>query len=143
MLSGILALATAAAFAGAAFYVGFAEHPARMRLDVRSALQQWKAAYQSGYIMQASLAAISGALGLLALYLTGDWSWLFGAALILAPWPFTLFVVMPVNGRLKDTPLDQVGGETRALLEQWSRLHTVRTGLGLAATLAYAWALAG
>ena len=141
MLSGLLALVTAAAFAGAAFYVGFAEHPARLKLEAAAALKQWKPAYQSGYVMQASLAALSGALGLLTLYLSGDWRWLAGATLILAPWPFTLFVLMPVNRRLKETPVEEAGQETLRLLEQWGRLHAVRTAFGVLATLAYVWAM--
>ena len=54
--------------------------------------------------MQASLALVSTVLGLLAAYLTGDWVWVVGAALILAPWPWTLFVIMPVNKVLEATP---------------------------------------
>ena len=38
MIFGILALVTASLFAGAAFYVSFAEHPARSELDDRAQL---------------------------------------------------------------------------------------------------------
>ena len=141
MLAGQLALILAAVFAGAAFYVGFAEHPARMRLDDRNALKQWKPSYDAGYVMQASLAAISAALGFFAVWSTGDWRWIIGAILILANWPYTLFAIMPTNQKLRSIAEGDAGPSTRALLVSWARLHTVRTALGAAATLAYQWAL--
>jgi Domain of unknown function (DUF1772) len=137
MLSGLIALTTAAAFAGAAFYVGFAEQPARLLLDERALLTQWKPSYARGFTMQASLAMISAAFGFLAGFQLHDWRWAVAAALILANWPYTLFMMLPTNKRIAAWPLDGAGAEARALVVKWGKLHAVRTVLGLAATVGY------
>lgn len=141
MLSGQLALATAAVFAGAAVYVNVAEQPARLTLDDKSLLAEWKPSYDRGKAMQASIALVSTALGAIAFWQTRDWRWLLGAALIFANWPYTLFVIMPVNKRLEATAPDQVNGETRRLIVHWGTLHAGRSALGVAATLVFLWAM--
>ena len=141
MLAGQLALIVAAIFSGAAFYVNFAEHPARMHLDVAGMLTEWKPAYDRGFRMQAPLAIVGFLLGALAWWQTGSWLFLDGAILMLANWPYTLFVIQPVNNQLDATDPAKAGGETRALLDRWNTLHAARTGLGVAATILFLIAL--
>ena len=136
-----LALVAVALFTGAAIYVNVAEQPARLTLDNRALLAEWKPSYQRGKAMQASLALVATALGVWSGYLTSDWVWYLGAALALAPWPWTLFVIMPVNKVLEATPADAASAQTRALIEKWGTLHAGRTALGCAATLVYLWAI--
>ncbi len=140
MLAGQLALIVAAVFTGAAVYVSVAEQPARLNLDDRALLTEWKPAYKRGFAMQAPLAIIGFLLGVLAWWQTGHWTWLLGAVVLVANWPYTLLVIMPTNQKLMDMELANAGPETRGLIERWATLHAGRTALGVAATLIYLWA---
>jgi hypothetical protein len=123
MLIGDLALVSAALFTGAAFYVNFAEQPARLTLDNRSLLAQWKPSYKRGYVMQSTLAIVGFVLGVAAWWQSGILAFLLGAVLMLANWPWTLLGVMPTNRALMATDLTSAGGATRGLLVKWNSLH--------------------
>ena len=123
MVAGQLALNTAAFFAGAALYINVAEQPARLGLDERSP--------------QAPLAVIGFLLGLLAWWQTGVWLWLAGGLLLVANWPYTFLVIMPVNNRLTAIGPASAGPESRTLIERWGWLHAGRTALGFAATFLF------
>lgn len=142
MFLGPLALIAAAMFAGAAFYINFAEHPARMKLPAAAALMQWKPAYKRGFIMQSSLAIAGFVLGMAAWWQTGDWRWVAGAVAMIASWPFTLAVIMPVNHVLSATEPSAANDETLGLMARWNALHAVRTALGMTAAAIFLWALA-
>jgi hypothetical protein len=141
ILLGYLALASAAMFAGAALYINIAEQPARLGLDDKAMLAQWKPSYARAYNLQSALAAVSAVLGLLTAWLTGDLRWLAGSLLILANWPYTLIAIAPKNKMLKAIASDDAGPTARILMETWGRLHAVRTALGLMAIVGYLWAL--
>jgi uncharacterized membrane protein len=68
-------------------------------------------------------------------------AWMVAALMIGLVVPFTLLGIMPTNRALLSPGRDLGSPDTRALLEQWGRLHTVRTVLSLAATALYLWLL--
>jgi Domain of unknown function (DUF1772) len=140
VIVGQLALIVAAVFAGAAVYINVAEQPARLNLDDRPLLIEWKPAYKHGLKMQASLVIVGFLLGLLAWWQTGNWSWLLGALILGANWPYTLLGIMPTNQMLMTTDPASAGPRSRELIMKWGGLHAVRTVLGFAATFIFLWA---
>ncbi len=140
MVMVVLEWVFAILFTGAALYVSFVEQPARLKLDDPSLLIEWKVSYKRGAAMQAPLALLAFLSGCAAV-------WLFRAPeenlavafLLVANWPYTLLIVRPVNNRLMSTEPGAAGPETRKLIENWGRLHGVRTALGLMATLIILW----
>ncbi|MFZ1969755.1 MAG: DUF1772 domain-containing protein [Bradyrhizobium sp.] len=140
MVFGLLALIASAMFTGAAFYVNFAEQPARLTLNDRALLTEWKPSYKRGAAMQAPLALIGFVLGMLAWWRIEHIGCLIGAILIIAPWPWTLIVIRPTNNALLATDPGKAGPPSRALIVRWGVIHAVRTALGGLATAAFFWA---
>jgi hypothetical protein len=140
MAFGLLALIASAIFAGVAFYVNVAEQPARLTLDDRALLTEWKPSYKRGAAMQAPLAVIGFVLGMLAWWQIAHVGFLIGAILIIAPWPWTLIVIKPINDSLLAIDPDKAGPQSRALIVKWGAIHAVRTVLGGLATAAFFWA---
>lgn len=137
MTLGPAALCVAAVFFGAALYINVAEQPARLGLDDRALLQQWKPSYARGFAMQASLAVFGFLLGTMEWWRTGDLLWLAGALVLVANWPYTLLAIMPTNHLLNAIPVNEAGPKSRALIVKWGGLHAVRSLLGGTAMLIF------
>src|SRR5436190_22285403 len=118
MTIGLLALISAAIFTGAALYVNVAEQPARLLLDDRALLTQWKPSYKRGAAMQAPLALIGCLLGLIAWWQSGIWQWLAGAIVLVSAWPYTLLVVRSTNNTLLSMDPADAGESSRALIRR-------------------------
>ena len=124
-------------FTGAAIYINFVEHPARMGCDTKTAATVWAPSYKRATVMQASLAILGFLNGLAVWLLGGDVMWLVGAVFIGLVVPFTFIAIMPTNHQLLTPGRDLASSETRALLEKWGKLHAVRSVLSLVASVVY------
>jgi hypothetical protein len=130
-----LAVLCSGLFTGAALYISFVEHPARMRCGTRLAVSEFAPSYKRATVMQASLAAF-GTLAAVAAWLLGAPAlWLVGGLLLGAVIPFTLLVMLPTNKRLLDPSLDKDSKLAEQLLQRWATLHGVRSGFSFGSFL--------
>src|SRR5262245_26970602 len=124
---------TAGLFAGAAVYISFVEHPARVGCGTALAVTQFGPSYKRATVMQVPLALVGAASAIVRWEQGGGLGWLVGGVLLASVVPFTLLVILPTNHRLLDPSLDKTSPEAGALLARWGRLHAVRSALSLAA----------
>jgi uncharacterized membrane protein len=142
MLFELLATLCAGLFAGAAIYITFVEHPARLECGTELAATEFGPSYRRATLMQASLAA-AGLLAALVAWAQGRGvEVLVGGLLLGVVIPFTLVVILPTNKRLLDPGLDRGSAEAAALLARWGRLHTVRSLASALAFMVLLWGLA-
>jgi hypothetical protein len=142
VLFEFLATLCAGLFAGAAIYITFVEHPARVECGTELAATEFGPSYRRAALMQASLAA-AGLVAAIVAWLQGHGLVvLIGGLLLGAVIPFTLVVILPTNKRLLDPGLNRSSAETAALLARWGRLHAVRTGVSAVAFGVLVWHLA-
>ena len=141
--NGALATLACSLFAGAAVYITFVEHPARLSCGTEIAARQWAPSYKRATVMQVSLAVLATLAGVTAWLSGGGAAWLIGAVVIASVIPFTLVVILPTNNRLLEPGRDLGSAETRQLLEAWGRLHAVRSLLSVVATIVLLYALVG
>lgn len=127
MLFELLAVVCAGLFAGAALYITFVEHPARLECGTTLAATEFGPSYRRATIMQASLAAVGLVAATVAWAQGRGTQVLVGGLLLGIVIPFTLLVILPTNQRLLDPGLDRSSAEAQRLLERWGRLHAVRS----------------
>ena len=131
----ILATVCAGFFAGAAVYVSFVEHPARMDCSPRVAVAEFAPSYRRAAFLQASLALVGCAAAVAGWWFSGD-RWVLAAGILLGSVvPFTLIAILPTNRRILDPGLDPASDAAAGLLRRWGTLHAVRSVLGAAAFL--------
>jgi Domain of unknown function (DUF1772) len=136
-IAEFVAVLSCALFTGAAVYITFIEHPARMRCGVEIAATEFVPSYRRAAVMQATCAAL-GLLASVGAWLAGAtlW-WLVAGVLLGSVIPFTLIVILPTNKRLLSPALDRRSAEAERLLARWGRLHAVRSVLSGVALLIF------
>jgi len=136
-IAEFVAVVAGGLFAGAAVYISFVEHPARMECGEELAATVFRPSYRRATVMQATLAAL-GFLSSIAAWLGGGtfW-WMIGGLVLGAVVPFTLIVILPTNKQLLSPTLDKQSARTKELLERWGALHAVRSVLSAVAFLLF------
>jgi Domain of unknown function (DUF1772) len=139
MIWGTLALAFAAAFTGASFYVNWVEQPARLRLEEEALLSEWGPSDSRGVSLLAVVALVSAIAGFVAYFETQDVRWAFGALVIIASWLYAFFVMSPLDNQIRSLRGGEVAA-ARALVRQWGIVESGLTAIGAVAVLIFLWA---
>ena len=124
-------------FTGAALYIHFVEHPARMEYGPPLAVKEFTASYKRAKIMQPSLAFLGFSTATLAWLSGSSFWWLIGGAGMGFLFPFTIIWMLPTNSRLHDPALDKDTALAAELLARWGRLHRIRCLIGLMSLLLF------
>jgi hypothetical protein len=140
MTAGSIALALASALAGAGLYVNGVEQPARLALDDAAILAEWGPSDRRGVALMAALALLAAVFGLSAWFESQDVLYAIGAVIAASSWPYTLFVMGPLNNQIIALAPKDVGA-ARALVWQWGVLEYGQTAIALAAAATFLWAL--
>jgi hypothetical protein len=139
MISGTLALAFAAAFTGASFYVNWVEQPARLKLDDAALLSEWGPSDSRGVALLVGLALLAAIAGFVAYFDTQDVRWAFGAIVMILSWPYAFFLMSPLDNQVRSLRGGDVAA-ARALVRQWGIVESGLTALGAVAVLVLLWA---
>jgi hypothetical protein len=132
-----IAVLACALFTGAAVYITFIEHPARMQCGVEVAATEFAPSYRRATVMQATCAAVALPASIAAWLAGATLWWLIAGVLLGSVIPFTLIVILPTNKRLLSPTLDKRSLEAERLLARWGRLHAVRSILSSIALLLF------
>ena len=141
MRPGLYAFAVAAAFLGAAVYIGLVEQPARLALGGRAMIKEWAQSNHRGTVMMSALAVVSAILAFIQFKTDGDVRWIIGGVIILASWLYAYFVMVPVNIWLCAVPLARPVSPVRKLMRDWGLLEWGQALIGFTAVCDFAWVL--
>jgi hypothetical protein len=140
MFAGLLALVLASALAGAGVYVNAVEQPARLELDDSEMVKEWRPSDRRGVALMALLALAAALSGISAYFETSDVRFAVGAVIAASSWPYTIYVMGPVDNQIIALAPNDIGA-ARALLWQWGLLEYGQTVIAIAAVATLLWAI--
>ncbi len=140
MIWGTLALAFAAAFAGAGIYVSWVEQPARLALDEEALLSEWGPSDSRGVALLLFFALVAAIFGLIAFSAMQDLRFVYGALICAASWPYAFFVMAPLNNQILSLKGRDVAA-ARVLIRQWGLIEMGFAALGVAAVATFLWTI--
>jgi hypothetical protein len=136
-IAEFIAVLACSLFTGAAVYITFIEHPARMQCGVEIAATEFAPSYRRATVMQATCAAVGLLASFAARLAEASFWWLIAGVLLGSVMPFAVVAILPTNRRLLSPTLDRRSVEAERLLERWGRLHAVRSILSGIALLLF------
>jgi hypothetical protein len=136
-IAEFIAVLACSLFTGAAVYITFIEHPARMQCGVEIAATEFAPSYRRATVMQATCAAVGLLASFAARLAEASFWWLIARVLLGSVMPFAVVAILPTNRRLLSPTLDRRSVEAERLLERWGRLHAVRSILSGIALLLF------
>ena len=128
-ISQFTSIFCSAIFTGAAIFVTFVEHPARMFHGTNLASTVFPTSYKRAALLQAPLTMLGFVSSLVAWLAGSNIWWLIAGLVLFSSMPFTLAMIMPTNKKLLDPKIDRDSDSTKVLLQTWGKLHAVRSVL--------------
>ncbi|HUO53548.1 MAG TPA: DUF1772 domain-containing protein, partial [Rhodoblastus sp.] len=104
--------------------------------------REWAPSDRRGFALLGGLAVLTALSGLAAFAQAADFRWLIGALIVLASWPYTFFVIVPLNNRLLAASPAQPAADAREIVTFWGQLEWGLAALGAAGVTVFAWTLA-
>ena len=141
LIAELVATLAAGLWAGAAFYIGFAEHPAALKVGVGFATAYFRHMSKRTAPLMMALAGISGLSAGYAWWQTSATAWLVGAVLMLGMFPFTAALIVPTNLKLIRIDPERQAQEAATLHAYWRKAHWARTVLGSIPFPLFVWLL--
>jgi hypothetical protein len=111
-----------------------------MALDEEALLSEWGPSDRRGVALLAGLALISALAGFLAYFESQDLRWMLGALVIVSSWPYTFFVMAPLNNQILSLRGRDVAA-ARALVRQWGLLESGLAAIGIVAVAIFLWTI--